>query len=41
MLSITHCAPFQKLIYNREAFDSKDFSPNITPKADEKQLIAS
>ena len=37
MLSITHCTPFQKLIYNRKAFDSKDFSPNITPKADEKQ----
>ena len=37
MLSITHCAPFQKLIYNRKAFDSKDFSPNIASKADEKQ----
>lgn len=37
MLSITHCAPFQKLIYNSKAFDSKDFSPNIVPKADEKQ----
>ena len=40
MLSITYCAPFQKLIYNSKAFDSKDFSPNIVPKADEKQLIA-
>ena len=37
ILSITHCIPFQKLIYNRKAFDSKDFSPNIAPKADEKQ----
>jgi|GEM_PF-717944 len=37
MLSLTHCTPFQKLIYNRKAFDSKDFSPNIAPKADEKQ----
>lgn len=39
MLSITHYAAFQKLIYNRKAFDSKDFSPNIAPKADEKDLI--
>lgn len=37
MLSITHCAPFQKLIYNSKAFDSKDFSPDIASKADEKQ----
>ena len=37
MLTITHHAPLQKLIYNRKAFDSKDFSPNIAPKADKKQ----
>ena len=41
MLSITHGTPFQKLIYNRKAFDNKDFSPNIAPKADEKDLIIS
>ena len=40
MVSITHCALLRKLIYNRKAFDSKDFSPNIAPKADEKQQIA-
>ena len=39
ILSITHRALLRKLIYNRKAFDSKDFSPNIAPKADEKQLI--
>lgn len=39
MLSITRYATLKKLIYNRKAFDSKDFSPNIAPKADEKQLI--
>ena len=39
MLTITHHAPLQKLIYNKKAFDSKDFSPNIAPQADEKDLI--
>ena len=39
MLTITHHAPLQKLIYNKKAFDSKDFSPHIAPKADEKDLI--
>ena len=37
MLTITHRASLQKLIYNRKVFDSKDFSPNIAAKADEKQ----
>ena len=41
MLTITYHAPLQKLIYNKKAFDSKDFFPNIAPKADEKDLITS